>query len=585
MAMTITPISQFGNTSTSSTGASPGAPTGAGGFAAFFAALLGGGIEGVSETEGQPEGLSGLLGLLSSKGGIEGGNLGAALKTFMSAEGGDLPLNFDVASLGDFDLQTQSLDSAGNPFLKEGDGKLKGLLNAFSEGKIVYEEIFAEVRKTAVSLQASVTDFSEIKGVDGLAKAYEMMGLGAEEALEKATNVVTAIAVMKERFDIEIAGEEKPNLISTIFNMASEQGDVFSSEMTFTQINMQMSRSVIAFEASSTLSSGDIGMTVLKGEPLQSLIRDAKPIGADVPKDPAALLKSLDSQAESTLEDGFVPLKTKDIPTMATKVADSMAQVKPSVAGEVMDKMPSYAPEGIFASSVQKMAADERQDTKRQVTHIAADKVLKIATGENLFTVKPQTTGENKGLELETAAGEIVDMENMNENFDEVMDVVTRRTALDGRVEGRSQPAIVKQANIAGQADIQMKNLVKQGGGQVRFRLDPAELGELDVKLNISRGTVRGTIIVQSIEVAESLARDLRILQQSFEEAGLELHEEGIKFKLQEDMNQGQEQQNAGRGGNGTNDDESDDGFINVGSAEEEAANWVKPDSLLDVSV
>tara|TARA_R110000868_G_scaffold262401_1_gene520906 strand:- start:66990 stop:68759 length:1770 start_codon:yes stop_codon:yes gene_type:complete len=589
--MTITPISQFGNTPASLTGGGQLSMSSAGGFAAFFAALLGGQSQIPAEGESVPEGLDGLLGLLSSDEGVLDGDLGAALEAFVPPEVDAISLNLDGFVGADGVLEAQSLDADSNPFLNAKSAvdvdHLHGLLDSFSEGSISYEELFVEVRQTVIHLQKSGTSFGDIKGVDGLANAYEKMGLSPEDALKKATDVVTAIALMRQRFGIEVAGEEKPDLITSIFNMASEQSDVFSSDLTLTQISMQMSQSMIAFEASSTLSSGDIGMTILKGDSLNSVMHDSKFASSGK----QASLSDFVVPEGDVEADGFEPLNIKDIatPIKGTTQSEVMAQAKsintPAQVAVAQTKS-ADVPQGVFAASAEKMAQDERQSVKRDISNIAADKVITNKPAENLFTVKPQVTatGEGKMLELETAEGEKVDLENIDQNFDEVMEVVARRTSFEARVDGRSQQAMVKQANIASQVDIQMKSLVKQGGGQIRFRLDPPELGELDIKLNISKGVVRGTIVVQSIEAAEHLARDLRILQQSFEEAGLELHKEGIQFKL-EDNNQGQEQQASGRGGKGSNAQEDDDGFLNVGGKAEESANWVKPDALVDVSV
>lgn len=609
--MTIAPISGFGNTPATLTGTASTSSTGLGGFAAFFAALLGG-SESASDVEGAPAGLDGILALLSSSPSGENGDLGAALGALIPPAGEEIafePINIPITN---FLFQGKPVDADPTKLpnltpLEQRAERVDALLNSFTEGEAVYEELFVEVRQTVVNLQSTGVNFDSIKGVDGLAKAYEIMGMDPDAALEKATNIVTAIAVMKERFNIEIDGEEKPDLISTIFNMASEESDIFSSEMTFTQINMQMSRSVIAFESSSALSSGDIGMSVLKGDSLQPLVHGEKAI---IPENAIATAKASAEKIElrdPSKRSEFVPLTEKDIPLGEKKVLASEIKTllgeksvvnNPVVQARTVDLAAQSAvtvntteakvaetATSIFASSAQKMEDDSRH-TKRQtnVTNIASDKVIRSAPSADLFTIKPQNLGEKQELVLETPEGEVVQTEELDENFDEVMEVVTRRTSLDARVEGRSQVAMVKQANIASQVDIQMKSLVKQGGGQVNFRLDPPELGELNVRLSISRGTVRGTIIVQSAEVAESLARDLRVLQQSFEEAGLELHKEGIQFKLQEDNSQGAEQQAAGSGGNDTNADEDDDGLIDVDSVDDNA-NWVKPDSLVDVSI
>jgi flagellar hook-length control protein FliK len=77
--------------------------------------------------------------------------------------------------------------------------------------------------------------------------------------------------------------------------------------------------------------------------------------------------------------------------------------------------------------------------------------------------------------------------------------------------------------------------------GNKRFdiRLDPAELGRIDVSLEISdRGEVSARLTVDRVETLHMLQRDARTLERAFEQAGLKPSEGGIDMSLRDSSDQ-----------------------------------------------
>lgn len=73
--------------------------------------------------------------------------------------------------------------------------------------------------------------------------------------------------------------------------------------------------------------------------------------------------------------------------------------------------------------------------------------------------------------------------------------------------------------------------------GNKRFdiRLDPAELGRIDVSLEISdKGDVSAKLTVDRVETLQLLQRDARTLERAFEQAGLKPSEGGIDLSLRD---------------------------------------------------
>ena len=81
--------------------------------------------------------------------------------------------------------------------------------------------------------------------------------------------------------------------------------------------------------------------------------------------------------------------------------------------------------------------------------------------------------------------------------------------------------------------------------GETRFeiRLDPSDLGKVDVRLTIgSDGQTRAHLFVEKTETLDFLMRDQRVLERSLTQNGLNLDRQGLEFSL---MDQRDQQQHA----------------------------------------
>jgi hypothetical protein len=80
-----------------------------------------------------------------------------------------------------------------------------------------------------------------------------------------------------------------------------------------------------------------------------------------------------------------------------------------------------------------------------------------------------------------------------------------------------------------------------QGSNHFEIRLDPGELGRIDVSLDIDkeRGTVMAHLVVDRIETLALLQRDAGSLQQALSQAGLDAPEANISLSLRSDTQSG----------------------------------------------
>ena len=100
------------------------------------------------------------------------------------------------------------------------------------------------------------------------------------------------------------------------------------------------------------------------------------------------------------------------------------------------------------------------------------------------------------------------------------------------------------QASLANSQALAAQISKFAGKGQTRFeiRLDPAELGKVDVKLTIgSDGQTRAHIFVERSETLDFLMRDQRMLERSLQQSGINLEDQGLEFSMMNDGGQHQE--------------------------------------------
>jgi len=93
--------------------------------------------------------------------------------------------------------------------------------------------------------------------------------------------------------------------------------------------------------------------------------------------------------------------------------------------------------------------------------------------------------------------------------------------------------------NLAGLA-VEIAASAKSGKSTFEIRLDPAELGRIDVRINVdSAGQVTSHLTVEKPETLSLLQQDAPQLQQALDDAGLKTGSGGLQFSLR-DQSSGQ---------------------------------------------
>lgn len=100
-----------------------------------------------------------------------------------------------------------------------------------------------------------------------------------------------------------------------------------------------------------------------------------------------------------------------------------------------------------------------------------------------------------------------------------------------GILGGKASPHMGGQ--IAKQLNLQVTNAVKNGANEFTMRLDPAELGRVQVKMQFGAdGKVAAQVMVERPETLSLLQREVRGLERAIESGGHQAENGGISFSL-----------------------------------------------------
>lgn len=125
-----------------------------------------------------------------------------------------------------------------------------------------------------------------------------------------------------------------------------------------------------------------------------------------------------------------------------------------------------------------------------------------------------------------------------------IQQTTTTATVRIGTLPGQSQPTQIPAMAIA----LQIARNLQKGINRFDIRLDPPEMGRIDVRMEVRRdGHVMAHLTVEKPETLELLQRDARALQQALNNAGLDADENSLNFSLH-DQNADEDRRNAAGG-------------------------------------
>ncbi len=160
----------------------------------------------------------------------------------------------------------------------------------------------------------------------------------------------------------------------------------------------------------------------------------------------------------------------------------------------------------------------------------------------------------------------------------------TSATAKAAAATQQTATADVRSPGI--QVAMQLSKAIQNGIDRVTIRLDPAELGRVEVKMEVGHdGRVIALVAAERPETLEALRNDSRSLERALQEAGLETDADSLNFSLDQGGQQGgalEDETGGGKGGGLGNEDGEGDEEL---AGDDDVLPQIVSNRALDISV
>ena len=238
--------------------------------------------------------------------------------------------------------------------------------------------------------------------------------------------------------------------------------------------------------------------------------------GPDETKDPGGAAAAPTTPAASTAPTGSTANKP---PQAATGDSQATAQQSGTTGSTVDDVAPAATSAG--------QAAPTETAPQRKIaeTTLSVDKPAPSPDGRPIQT---QTIATPTGLEHFQAGAAASQA------------AFVTATASTAQTTAR-QASATSSIPIAGVA-IEIAARAQSGANRFEIRLDPPELGRIDVRLDIDRhGNVRSHLVVERSETLDLMRRDAPQLERALQDAGLKTGDGALQFSLRDQGSSGQQ--------------------------------------------
>ena len=318
---------------------------------------------------------------------------------------------------------------------------------------------------------------------------------------------VVAVAPAADSVGIGAVGAAKPALPTTSESAvtAAPTGPALSTETTVATTSAPSSSPAAALEESAKSTQTTL------------------PVAADAAaKAEAPVAPPVDANAKA--DAGQRP-EADGVATVKSEIT-AVPQSKPSATAEqpvVESKPAEKQPES--AKSVAK--ADIKTEGAPQPDHTAAPAVREVRAPQTAATDTRNDTMQPANASNLAASPQHISMQQ------------TQAAAITPQpINASVQLASNLAVPVAGLA-VNIAFNANSGRSQFEIRLDPAELGRIDVRLNVDRnGQVTSHLTVERPATLDMLRRDAPQLQRALEDAGLKTSDGGLQFSLRDQSHQ-----------------------------------------------
>lgn len=186
------------------------------------------------------------------------------------------------------------------------------------------------------------------------------------------------------------------------------------------------------------------------------------------------------------------------------------------------------------------------------------DASKRVAPDMALRADRPANNDANRPAPGQTAAGgDVPELSLVQQTSTDSVKLPTDSSAALPRVVQAGYQTSQQQINLP-QIAFEMARQVDGGNTRFQIRLDPPELGRIDVKLDIdSNGQVNARLTVEKAETLDLMQRDQRALERALQQAGLDASKTNLEFSLKQNPFAGDQNDRPEQGGGMAEHDET----------------------------
>ncbi|GLQ16159.1 hypothetical protein GCM10007879_04080 [Maritalea porphyrae] len=211
----------------------------------------------------------------------------------------------------------------------------------------------------------------------------------------------------------------------------------------------------------------------------------------------------------------------------------------------------SFAPSGSFADA----AAAENADTSTPRMTFA-----QVTREAHLQTANAYPATQKATLTATATAPLPSDLDSVETGTEKLLaqhkiETFQQQT---NHIEAAKAQAGQRQVNIPGVA-FEIVRQFRAGMQRFEVRLDPPEMGRIDVRMEVEGNNVTARMVVERAETLDLLQRDARALERALQQAGLNAERANLQFSLKQDgQNSSPNFENGGRDNDGSKTANSD---------------------------
>ncbi len=150
-----------------------------------------------------------------------------------------------------------------------------------------------------------------------------------------------------------------------------------------------------------------------------------------------------------------------------------------------------------------------------------------------------------------------------------------QQTQATGHVQAQAARHAAALVPPGEQVAVHVKKAIAEGSDTISIKLDPGNLGRVEVTLEVSQdGRLLAVIAADKPETLQMLQKDAAALEQSLRDSGLKTNQDSLNFQLRDQGqdNRGFAGSEGGRRGYGRDSDDYGDGAVSAGDARSLAA-------------